>query len=111
LIGPVINDSPSKEVQLSGSSVKAHKERKLQIAMADIRSEPTKSQEEEAKAPNLIEKGKEEVKKSASHDKETHGTSNDIDEDTPVEKVKGPGILERTKEEIEAVVEAINPKK
>ncbi|KAF5816887.1 hypothetical protein HanXRQr2_Chr02g0046581 [Helianthus annuus] len=83
--------------------------------MADRGSESTKSLEEEAKAKasNLIEKGKEENKKKspASHDKETHGTSNDIDEDTPIEKVKGPGVLERTKEEIEAVVEAIHPNK
>nr|XP_043636558.1 uncharacterized protein LOC122607609 [Erigeron canadensis] len=84
--------------------------------MADgtTRSESTKSHPEEVvKAPNVIERGKEEIdakihsEKSPSHDKETHGTSNDIDEDTPIEKVKGPGILERAKEEAEAVVEAI----
>ncbi|XP_071691098.1 uncharacterized protein [Rutidosis leptorrhynchoides] len=86
--------------------------------MADGMSESTKSHsEKEVKAPNLIERGKEEIdamlhtKKSASHDKETHGTSNDIDEDTPVDEVKGPGILERAKEEVEAVVEAVLPKK
>ncbi|XP_076905276.1 uncharacterized protein LOC143560991 [Bidens hawaiensis] len=79
--------------------------------MADGRSESTKSLEKEAKAPNLVEKGKEEDKSSPSHDKETHGTSDDIDEDMPIEKVKGPGIIERTMEEIEAVVEAITPKK
>lgn len=55
----------------------------------------------------MIEKGNEDTKNSPTHDKETHGTSNDIKEDTPVEKVKGPGFLERAKEEIEAVVEAV----
>lgn len=69
------------------------------------------------KAPNLIERGKEEIdamlhtEKSASHDKETHGTSDDIDEDTPIEQVKGPGIFQRAKEEVEAIVEAVLPKK
>uniref|UniRef100_A0ACD5YFT3 Uncharacterized protein n=2 Tax=Avena sativa TaxID=4498 RepID=A0ACD5YFT3_AVESA len=46
-----------------------------------------------------------------THETETHGTSNDISEDTPVNKVKGPNVFERAKEEIEAVVEAIHPKK
>jgi hypothetical protein len=46
-----------------------------------------------------------------THETETHGTSNDISEDTPVDKVKGPNVFERAKEEIEAIVEAILPKK
>ncbi|XP_044381163.1 uncharacterized protein [Triticum aestivum] len=46
-----------------------------------------------------------------THENETHGTSNHISEDTPVSKVKGPGVFERAKEEIEAIVEAIHPKK
>ncbi|KAI4990834.1 hypothetical protein ZWY2020_039205 [Hordeum vulgare] len=46
-----------------------------------------------------------------THENETHGTSNDISEDTPVNKVKGPNVFERAKEEIEAIVEAIHPKK
>ncbi|KAK9069713.1 hypothetical protein SSX86_010107 [Deinandra increscens subsp. villosa] len=87
--------------------------------MADGRSElTTKSHDAgEAKATNFITKGEEEIKakiqseNSPSHDKETHGTSNDIDEDTPIEKVKGPGVLERAKEEVEALVEAVYPDK
>nr|GEV86371.1 hypothetical protein [Tanacetum cinerariifolium] len=68
--------------------------------------------EEESNIKNLIEKGKDKTENSPGHDEETHGTSNDIDEDTPVEKVKGPGFLERAKEEIEAVVEAaVHPNK
>ncbi|KAI3737714.1 hypothetical protein L2E82_27725 [Cichorium intybus] len=87
--------------------------------MADGRYDSAKPspEEEKAKAQILIGKGKEENKevvpkeKSPTHDKETHGTSIDIDQDTPIDQVKGPGVLERAKEEIEAVVEAIIPKK
>ena len=73
--------------------------------------------EKDVKAPNLSERASEEIEatmhseKSARHHKETHGTSDDIDEDTPVDEVKGPNVFERVKEEIEALVEAIHPKK
>ncbi|PPD89243.1 hypothetical protein GOBAR_DD13805 [Gossypium barbadense] len=43
--------------------------------------------------------------------KETHGRSDDIDEDTAVDDVKGPNVFERVKEEVEAIVGAIHPKK
>lgn len=78
-------------------------------------------EEKDVKAPNLIERAKEEVEavshrdKSPHHHKETHGTSDDIDETTPVEAVKGPNVFQRAKEEIQAVAEAIveivHPKK
>ncbi|KAJ3709273.1 hypothetical protein LUZ61_012978 [Rhynchospora tenuis] len=68
------------------------------------------TQEEEAANVKKSDKnGKEE--KMKMHNKETHGTSGDIDEDTPISKVKGPNIFERAKEEIEAIVEAIHPHK
>ncbi|GFZ11738.1 hypothetical protein Acr_23g0001230 [Actinidia rufa] len=73
--------------------------------------------EKDVKAPNLFERATEEIEaimhseKSPRHHKETHGTSDDIDEDTPVDEVKGPNVFERVKEEIEALVEAIHPKK
>ncbi|KAF0913234.1 hypothetical protein E2562_020389 [Oryza meyeriana var. granulata] len=51
------------------------------------------------------------VNKMETHKNETHGTSDDINENTPVEKVKGPNVFERAKEEIEAIVEALHPKK
>ena len=75
------------------------------------------SAEKEAKSPNLSERAKEEIeaafhhKSSPLHDKETHGTSNDIDESTSVSEVKGPNVFERVKEEFEAIVEAMHPKK
>ncbi|RWV91531.1 hypothetical protein BHE74_00012447 [Ensete ventricosum] len=46
-----------------------------------------------------------------THDWETHGKSNDIDESTPINKVKGPNVFERAKEEFEALVEALHPKR
>lgn len=73
--------------------------------------------EKYVKAPNILERAKEEIEaiihhdKSPRHTKETHGTSNDIDENTPIEEVKGPGVIQRVKEEIEALVEAVHPKK
>ncbi|KAI3979322.1 hypothetical protein MKX01_020530 [Papaver californicum] len=71
----------------------------------------------EVKAPNLMERAKEEITaishtdRSPKHDKETHGTSDDIDENTKPEEIKGPSVFQRAKEEIEALVEAIHPKK
>ncbi|GAB2269217.1 hypothetical protein Dimus_004145 [Dionaea muscipula] len=82
---------------------------------------------EEVKGPNVFERVKEEFEaiaeaihpkkdsntraKEVSHTKETHGTSDDIDEKTPIEEVKGPNVFERMKEEVEAIVQAIHPKK
>ncbi|KAL3720838.1 hypothetical protein ACJRO7_005617 [Eucalyptus globulus] len=71
----------------------------------------------DVKAPNILERAKEEVEavvhanRSPHHHKETHGTSDDIDENTPVDEVKGPSVFERAKEEIEAIIGAILPKK
>ncbi|KAF4371495.1 hypothetical protein F8388_002023 [Cannabis sativa] len=68
--------------------------------------------------PNFIEKTKQKIEEIIHHEKsphqhhrETHGTSDDIDENTPIDEVKGPNIFERAKEEIEAVWETILPKK
>lgn len=70
--------------------------------------------EKDVKAPNLIERAKEEIEAiihSPRHHKETHGRNDEIDEDTPIDEVKGPNVFERVKEEIEAIVEAVHPKK
>lgn len=74
---------------------------------------------ESSKSPNLFERTKEDIeavilkqKKSPhGHHKETHGTSNDIDENTPIDEVKGPSVFQRAKEELEAILDAIHPKK
>ncbi|KAK5792527.1 hypothetical protein PVK06_033642 [Gossypium arboreum] len=74
-------------------------------------------EEKDVKAPNIIERGKEEIEalfhhdKKPHHHKETHGRSDDIDENTAVDDVKGPNVFERVKEEVEAIVGAIHPKK
>ncbi|XP_020268089.1 uncharacterized protein LOC109843561 [Asparagus officinalis] len=69
----------------------------------------------DVKAPNLFERIKEEFEaithKEKTHHKETHGKSNAIDEDTPIDKVKGPSVFERAKEEVEALIETVHPKK
>ncbi|KAM0969836.1 hypothetical protein EV1_017798 [Malus domestica] len=73
--------------------------------------------DKEVKAPNLLERAKEEIEamrhtdKSHHDHKETHGLRNDIDENTPLDGVKAPNMFERAKEEFEAIVEAIHPKK
>lgn len=73
--------------------------------------------EKDVKAPNIVERAKEEMEaiihteKSPKHQTETHGRSDDIDENTPIDEVKGPNVFERVKEEMEALVEAIHPKK
>lgn len=78
------------------------------------------AEEKTVKSPNVFERVKEEIEamchheKSKSrrhHDKETHGASDDIDQNTSVDYVKGPGFFERVKEEIEAVVDAVTPKR
>lgn len=74
---------------------------------------------ESNKSPNLFERTKEDIegvihkqKKSPHrHHKETHGTSDDIDENTPINEVKGPSVFQRAKEELEAILDAIHPKK
>uniref|UniRef100_A0A6N2KV53 Phosphatidic acid phosphatase type 2/haloperoxidase domain-containing protein n=1 Tax=Salix viminalis TaxID=40686 RepID=A0A6N2KV53_SALVM len=69
--------------------------------------------EKDVKAPNVIERAKEEIEaiihsgKSPRHHKEMAM----FDEDTPIDEVKGPNVFERIKEEIEALVGAIHPKK
>ncbi|KAK6944804.1 hypothetical protein RJ641_025906 [Dillenia turbinata] len=45
------------------------------------------------------------------HHTETHGLSDDIDEDTPVDAVKGPNVFQRAKEELEALVETLHTRK
>ncbi|KAL1293197.1 hypothetical protein HN51_053830 [Arachis hypogaea] len=73
--------------------------------------------EKDVKSPNIFERAKEEIQavfhhdKTPTHDKETHGRNDDIDEETDTSEVKAPGVLERVKEEIEAVVEALHPNK
>lgn len=65
-----------------------------------------------AKSSNVVEGAKNE---SRVHDEETHGTSDDIDQNTPVDEIKAPSVIQRVKEEVEAVagavIDAVHPKK
>ncbi|KAG7534529.1 hypothetical protein ISN45_Aa08g020770 [Arabidopsis thaliana x Arabidopsis arenosa] len=73
--------------------------------------------EDGKKKPNMIKKAREDLKSLFQkekpprhyHHKETHGRSDDINENTPVDEVKAPNVLERAKEEIEAVIDTIHP--
>lgn len=74
--------------------------------------------EKNTRKANVFVRAKEEIDAFIHHDKsphrhhkETHGRSDDIEENTPNDEVKGPNVFERVKEEIEAVVQAIHPKK
>ncbi|XP_073271916.1 uncharacterized protein [Primulina huaijiensis] len=65
-----------------------------------------------------LEKSKEDIeslkhaeKSAHHHHKETHGRSDDIDENIPISQVKGPNVFERAKEEIEALIQTIRPKR
>ncbi|XP_074340361.1 uncharacterized protein LOC141678062 isoform X2 [Apium graveolens] len=55
--------------------------------------------------------GKDKMKSPNKHHRETHGTSNDFDENTPISDFKGPNVFERAKEEFEALIDTIHPKK
>ncbi|GER25176.1 superoxide dismutase [Striga asiatica] len=76
--------------------------------------EPELHSEKNVKAPNvnvMAEKESELPGHKPHHHRETHGTSDDIDENTPISEVKGPNVFERAKEEIEALIHTIHPKK
>ncbi|CAG7869182.1 unnamed protein product [Brassica rapa] len=60
---------------------------------------------------SVIGRSSKEEKQSKVHEKETHGTSEDINEKTRVDDVKGPGVFGRMKEEVEAIVDAVTPSK
>ncbi|KAK4410498.1 hypothetical protein Sango_0122800 [Sesamum angolense] len=78
---------------------------------------PVSQADKGIKSANLTNRAEEEKEgvillsgKSPRHHKETHGTSDDIDQSTPIDEVKGPSVFHRVKEEIEAVVEAVLPR-
>ncbi|EXB38867.1 hypothetical protein L484_027301 [Morus notabilis] len=100
------NESPTH-----GTREKGRKEERNQ-------ENPNSGPDCDVRKPNFIEKAKETIEKIMHHEKsphhhhkETHGMSDDIDESTPIDEVKGPSVFERAKEEIEAVFQGIHPKK
>ncbi|XP_019093668.1 PREDICTED: uncharacterized protein LOC109129628 [Camelina sativa] len=87
--------------------------------MADQNRRPLSSEEKTVKSPNVLERVKEEIQAMGHHDeksrshhrKETHGTSDDIDQNTPIDDVKAPGFFQRVIEEIQAIFNAVTPKR
>lgn len=106
---------PRKEPQDSGN----HGRDRHSTPNVELKPEVSETHsDKDSKSPKFIERAKEDIeaflhkKKPASHHhKETHGTSDDIDENTPISEIKGPSVFERAKEEVEALVHAIHPKK
>ncbi|CAL9197974.1 unnamed protein product [Musa hybrid cultivar] len=82
----------------------------IEALVETIHSKRTTDHEQHAKKDGSKEGTEEPLHKEKTHHKETHGMSDDIDEDTPIDKVKGPNVFERAKEEIEAIVDTIHPK-
>lgn len=90
-----------------------------------VRDESDKMEIKSEEKPNVMRRAKEEIKSlfhskekphrhhhhHHHHHKETHGRSDDIDENTHVDEVKAPNVFERAKEEIEAVIDTIHSKK
>ncbi|XP_027173978.1 uncharacterized protein LOC113773539 [Coffea eugenioides] len=106
---------PRKEPQDTGN----HGQDRHSAANVELKSEVSETHSEhDRKSPKFIERAKEDIeaflhkKKPANHHhKDTHGASDDIDENTPISEIKGPNVFERAKEEVEALVHAIHPKK
>ncbi|XP_057797161.1 uncharacterized protein LOC131013143 [Salvia miltiorrhiza] len=72
---------------------------------------PVSQPHNDAKPSNVIE-GTINENESRVHNAETHGKSDDINENTQIDEVKGPSVVQRVKEEVEAVFEAVvHPKK
>ncbi|GAB2219549.1 hypothetical protein Droror1_Dr00007186 [Drosera rotundifolia] len=83
--------------------------------------ESESSPEKHGKTHQLIHRKKEELKsllhlekppkENHVHQKETHGTSGSIDENTPLTEVKAPNVFERAKEEVQALVQTVHHSK
>ncbi|KAJ9688105.1 hypothetical protein PVL29_014046 [Vitis rotundifolia] len=108
---PDVFERAKEEIEALVQTIHSKKESEIHV--------PTSTREEnDVKAPNLIERAKEEIeaimhtkKSPPHHHKETHGMSDDIDENTPIDEVKGPSVFQRAKEELEALAQTIHPKK
>ncbi|KAG5547181.1 hypothetical protein RHGRI_013003 [Rhododendron griersonianum] len=108
------HNSPSHETEKRAGTIKAESK----PDQPNFVSPDSPVAEQDVKAPNLIERAKEELeaimhkqKSPKHHHKETHGKSDDINENTPISEIKGPNVFERAKEEVEALVQTIHPKK
>ncbi|KAL1217433.1 hypothetical protein V5N11_004610 [Cardamine amara subsp. amara] len=118
---PNMFERAKEEFEAVIGAIHQHKGSRNESNRMEFKSEKP---EDGKKKPSMIKKAKDELKslfqKDKSHrhhhhhhhhHKETHGRSDDINEDTPLDEVKAPNVFERAKEEIEAVIETIHPKK
>ncbi|ESQ42711.1 hypothetical protein EUTSA_v10014757mg [Eutrema salsugineum] len=115
---PNMFERAKEEFEAVIGAIHQHKSSRDESDKMEFKSEKS---EDGKKKPNMIRKAKEEIKslfhskekphRHFQHHKETHGKSDDIDENTPVDEVKAPDVFERAKEEIEAVIDTIHPKK
>ncbi|KAM3215975.1 putative protein isoform X1 [Capsicum chacoense] len=104
---------PKKEDHIHAST--SDDDNRTDGTMAELKHNP----ESITKAPTNQDKTAKEATESHSpgqksphrHHKETHGRSDDIDANTPINEVKGPNIFERAKEEIQALFHSIHRKK
>ncbi|URE15523.1 hypothetical protein MUK42_12222 [Musa troglodytarum] len=103
-----IESTPMDKVKAPNVFERAKEE--IEALVETIHSKRTPDHEQHAKKDGSKEGTEEPLQKEKTHHKETHGMSDDIDEDTPIDKVKGPNVFERAKEEIEAIVVTIHPK-
>ncbi|KAL3642940.1 hypothetical protein CASFOL_013755 [Castilleja foliolosa] len=103
-------ESRDSDLQLSGETRDSAAKDTLETEKSGLYSEKNN-----VKAPTIGGMSKEKSKsvghKPHRHHKETHGTSYDFDENTPISEFKGPNVFERAKEEIEALVHTIHHKK
>lgn len=102
--GPSVFGRAKEEIEAIVHTVHAKKESTYLVS--------TPKKQGLAEKHNVKRENEGNIKKSSHyHHKETHGMSDDIDETTSIDEVKGPNVFQRTKEEIEAVIEAIQRKK
>ncbi|KAJ4907771.1 hypothetical protein Rs2_11429 [Raphanus sativus] len=115
---PNMFERAKEEFDAVVGAIHQHKSSKDDSDKMEFKSEKP---EDETKKPNMMRKAKEEIKSlfhskekphpHHHHHKETHGRSDDIDENTHVDEVRAPNVFERAKEEIEAVINTIHTKK
>ncbi|KAG8376166.1 hypothetical protein BUALT_Bualt09G0035000 [Buddleja alternifolia] len=109
---PNVFQRAKEEIEAILEAIHPKKESKsLGDSTTKTKKDCLKSESHSEKNVKAKEENESVTHKPHHHHKETHGTSDDIDENTPIREVKGPNLFERAKEEIEALIHTIHPKK
>ncbi|GAA0169732.1 hypothetical protein LIER_24148 [Lithospermum erythrorhizon] len=124
---PNVFERAKEEIEAIVESIQRKKEQQIDhdssyshvVNWDSIKAETDANSGKDGEGYNFIEKAKEElaslVHKTKSpdhhHDDETHGRNDDIDENTPIDEVKGPNVFVRAKDEIEALIGAFKSKR